>query len=114
MGIFDDYITSLEGQENVDPLAVAQKLSELHNQELSTREAKIAEQATTIAEKDGAYAKLDKDLAYQKARNFDLTLEITGKQANTTQVRDENDKPDGGTVRIADLFTPKVRNRHGI
>lgn len=112
---FDDYINKLEGQTEVDPLTIVRDLRGIHTQELSTREAKIQELNGAIAEKDSAITEGEKELLRQKARNFDLISDIPNpndvKNANKV---DEPGKPDAATIKIADLFKPNVRNRHGL
>lgn len=101
MGAIDDYLNSLEGKENLDPLEVARELHGLHNQEIGTREAKIEELNSTIAERDNAIAESFAELTRQKAKNFDLAMQIPGsKPADSTK-----DEPDSSNVTIDDLFT---------
>ena len=101
MGVFDDYITSLEGRENIDPLEVASKLHELHSQELGTREAKIAEYESTVAEKDTALAEKDQEILTWKARNFDLASQIPG---GNTDPSDNVSDEDPSSITVNDLF----------
>lgn len=115
MSAFDDYIKNLEGQENVDPTIVALNLGELHVQELSTREAKINELNESVAGRDAELGKRDQDIAKWKAMNFDLAMQIPGQGANSNEPNaDSDEKPNGSNITIGDLFTDKVRNRHGL
>ncbi len=100
MGLFDDYINGLEGKENLDPLSVARDLHGLYNQEIGTREAKIEELTGTVAEKDNALTDLDGQLKTQKARNFDLAMQLPGG------VGPQNGpaETDPGSISIDDLF----------
>lgn len=111
---FDEYINSLEGQTEVDPLTIARDLREIHTQELSTREAKITELNGTVAERDGSVSKLSAELTAQKARNFDLVSEIPSRDQVNSQSDSDDEKPDASTIKIADLFNPNVRTRHGL
>lgn len=113
MAEFDDYINSLEGQESIDPLVVASKLHELHTQELGTREAKIAELKDTVAAKDSDISARETALAKQKSMNFDLAMQIPG-MTQQIPAADSDEKPTGANITIGDLFSDKVRKRHGI
>lgn len=111
---FDEYINSLEGQTEVDPLTIARDLRDIHTQELSTREAKITELNGAVAERDGSVTKLSAELTAQKARNFDLVSEIPSRDQVNSQSDSDDEKPDASTIKIADLFNPNVRTRHGL
>lgn len=112
MGIIDDYINSLEGQSSVDPLEVARKMHELHNQEIGTREAKISELTATVEAKDNDIKNAVTELTTQKARNFDLAMQLPGSPNANDNRPQEGEKPDGAQIRISDLFSPSVRARH--
>lgn len=111
MGSVDDYISSLEGKENLDPIEVARKLHELHNEELSTREAAISQISTEKETLASTVAEKESEITKWKAKNFELAMQIPGAP-EPKQTRDENEKPDAGTIKTADLFTPKVRQRN--
>jgi seryl-tRNA synthetase len=111
MGAVDDYISGLEGKESLDPLEVARKLHELHTQEVSTREAKISQLDTEKETLASQIAAKESEIEKWKAKNFDLAMQIPGAPAEP-KPRDENEKPDAGTIKTADLFTPKVRQRN--
>lgn len=104
MGVFDDYVTSLEGQENLSPLEVASKLHELHNEELGVHNAKIEELNGVIAERDSALTEAATALTVQKAKNFDLALQIPGAPAPAEKPETDGEI-DGATITIDDLFT---------
>lgn len=107
----EDYINSLEGKTELDPLAIARDLRELHMQEIGTREAKIETLNTTIADKDSELAAKLAEIQAQKAKNFDLAMQIPG---NTDQQvnRQDDEKPNGSTIQVSDLFNKKTRERH--
>lgn len=93
MGKVEDYINSLDGKENLSVVEVARELLELHNEEVTIREARISslEQekdglASTIAEKDSEITKA-KNLAY------DYMLQIPAESTG-----DEGNQPDGEVV----------------
>jgi hypothetical protein len=102
MGRFDDYINSLEGRDDVDPLTIARDLHELYNEDVTTRDAKIQELSGTIAEKDSAFSVVTDELTRQKARNFDLAMQLPG----TINVAGNSGEPDDEDVvlTIDDLF----------
>lgn len=100
MGVIDDYLNSLEGKESLDPLEVAREMHGLHNQEISTREAKIEELTGTIAERDTAIADSLSELTRQKAKNFDLAMQIPGGNP----VDASRHEPDNSGITIDDLF----------
>lgn len=110
MGAVDDYINGLEGQESLDPLKIASELHALHNQEIGTREAKINELSGVITDKDTVISKGVTELERQKAKNFDLSMQIPGATASDAGAN--TDSPTGGSIKIADLFSDDVRNRH--
>lgn len=105
MSAVEDYLNSLEGQDNLDPLEVASKMHELHNQEIGTREAKIEELNGVVTEKDTAIIDVSNQLTQQKARNFDLAMQIPGTPVE--RPAQEENGVDGGTITIDDLFAKK-------
>jgi hypothetical protein len=100
MGVFEDYISGLDGQENLDPVEVARNLHELHNSEIGTREAKIEELNGSIAERDGALSARDSEIQKWKAHNFDLAMQIPSA-VEKPPVEPTNDN---GDITIDDLF----------
>lgn len=111
MGAFDDYITGLEGKDNVDPLEIAKELNSIHMQELGIREAKIETLNNSIAEKDTKIGTLTSEVTRQKAINFDLVgqVPVEDESKNTTN---SDSKPDGGSIQISDLFNENIRAKH--
>lgn len=114
MPTFDEYINSLEGKGDIDPLAVARDLHELHTHEVTTREAKIEQLNGSIAEKDAAISARDQEVTKYKAMNLDLVMQIPGNQTHDDPAPVEGEKPSGASIKISDLFTPEVRKRHGL
>lgn len=111
MGIIEDYLNSLEGKSDLNPLEVAREMHELHNQEIGTRDAKITELTEANTEAQNKIIKRDEEITRQKARNYDLAMQIPAD--NRPEPTPENDgKPDGGSIKIADLFSDGVRARH--
>jgi hypothetical protein len=111
---FDEYINKLEGKSDIDPLAVVRDLRELHTQELGTREAKITELTGSVAEKDTIIIELGQEITVQKAKNYDLVNEIPNPADQNVNHDNDDSKPDPSSIKIADLFKPNVRNRHGL
>ena len=110
MGAIDDYINGLEGQENIDPQKIVSDLLGLHNSEIETREAKIAELNDSVAQRESAIAAKDADIQKWKAQNFDLAMQASGE--NRQKPRVEGEPIAGDSIRISDLFTPEIRKRH--
>ena len=100
MGVIDDYINSLEGQENIDPIEVASTLLGLHNEEIGKREAKIEELTNGIAEKDTLISERESEITKWKAKNFDLAMQIPGAPDPAHDEREQ----DNGAITIDDLF----------
>jgi hypothetical protein len=107
---FEDYINSLEGKEDINPIEVAKDLFGLHAQEIGTRDAKIEQLNSGIADKDAEIANRDIQIRDWKAMNLDLSLQLPGSNDNANNERVEGEKPDGSTIRISDLLNPNVRN----
>lgn len=106
---FEEYINGLEGKEDINPIEVAKDLFGLHAQEIGTREAKIEQLNSGLAEKDALIVQRDNEIRNQKAMNFDLSLQMPGNTSNASDEREEGEKPDGSTIRINDLLNPNVR-----
>lgn len=100
---FDEYINSLEGKSDLDPLQIARDLYKIYVDDISTRDAKIDELNGTITERDGAITVAADEIKSWKARNFDLALQIPGHPA-TGKVEDADDDIDPSLVTIDDLF----------
>jgi hypothetical protein len=108
MGVLDDYLNSLEGKSELDPLAIAREMLELHNTELGTvneqlssATAKINSQASELAAKDTAIAEVQAEVTRVKTANYDLLM--------STGVNSDNANPDervvdGSTITPDDLF----------
>lgn len=107
----EDYINGLDGKSDLDPLAIARDMRELHLREVSTREAKIEIQTGIIAEKDDAITKLSEDNTKWKAMNLDLAMQLPGSDAPKT-TRQDDEKPNGANIQVSDLFNKEARNRH--
>jgi hypothetical protein len=106
---FDNYISSLEGKENLDPVKIAQELQAIHNHEVETRDASLSERDSAIAERDSTLAEREAEVTRYKAMNFDLTQRIpANNQGRGEQFRDNLDPntPDGraSTIGPDDLF----------
>lgn len=104
MGVFDDYINGLEGKTEIDPLTLAADLTRLHNEEISTREAKIESQTGAIAEKDNSIKAKDLEIDRWKAQNYDLTMQVPGAAQPTGNEPHNENRIDGSTITPEDLF----------
>ena len=103
MPTFDEYINSLEGKAELNPLDIARDLRNIYAEEIGIRDAKIDELTGTIAEKDGAITVAATELQAQKAKNFDLAMQIPGT-SNSADNDNSDEEIDGGTLTIDDLF----------
>lgn len=83
MGKVSDYVSSLEGKDNIDPLVIASTMLELHNEEMGIATSKIASLETSISEKDTVIAEKDLSIRDAKAANWDLV--------NRVGISNEND-----------------------
>lgn len=92
MGRLDDYISSLEGKENIDPVVIASTMLELHNEEIATANAQIAELTEQNSAKDSVIAEKDTEITKQMAANWRLANNIPA--APGTQ-QGNNDEPEG-------------------
>ena len=104
MGVFDEYINGLEGKTELDPLTIAADLTRLHNEEISTREAKIESQTGAIAERDSSIKAKDLEIDRWKAENYDLTMQIPGRAQPTGNDSNNDNRIDGSTITPEDLF----------
>jgi hypothetical protein len=105
MSKFSEYIDSLEGQDELDPLKIAHDLHDLYTQDVTTRDAKITELTSIVADRDNAIQAAADEVTNWKARNFDLALQIPSNPVNNGSVLDETDSEiDPATLSIDDLF----------
>lgn len=102
MSKVSDYIASLEGKENIDPLVVASTLLELHNEEMGIASNKIASLEETITENTNLIAERDKELQTQKAKNWDLVNRIPAD--TNDQVNNSENDPDVRDATFDDFF----------
>lgn len=77
---FDEYINSLEGQENLDLTEVVANLVKLHTEEVghvtTTSSAMIDELNTKLGEKDALVAEKEQELTRAQADNWKLANQI--------------------------------------
>ena len=108
MGVFDDYIAGLDGQENPDLTEVVSNLLKLHEQELventTISSAKIAKMQEDISSRDKSIAEKNAELVKQQAKNWELVNQIPGNQETPEPQARENGLPDGSVITIDDLF----------
>lgn len=105
MGKVDDYINSLDGQENLDVAEVASKLLELHNEEIGTATAKISTLSDALSAKDATIAEKVGELSVVKAQNWDLVNQLpVSNKANAAGENQGNEKPDPGTINFDDVL----------
>lgn len=96
MGKLDEYLNSLEGKENIDPLVIASTMLQLHKEEIGTANAQIAELTGNIESQNATIAEKDRALTEQMAANWRLANQIpadTGvSQGNQEVPETPNDK----------------------
>lgn len=85
MSKITDYIDSLEGKENIDPRVIASTMLELHNEEMSTADSKIASLSEIISGHETTIAERDSALTAQKAKNWDLINRVPVANQNDVQ-----------------------------
>ena len=109
MSKVNDYINSLEGQTDLDPIKIAKDLSELHKSEYEPVVAKVEQLTSTITAKDQQIADAQREISEQKALNFDLTMQLPGQDQGDNKPENASSK-ESGDPRItgADLFNENV------
>lgn len=113
MGKVNDYINSLEGQVDLDPIKIAKDLSELHKSEYEPVVAKVEQLTSTIATKDQQIADAQREISEQKALNFDLTMQLPGQDQGDNKPDTVSGKESGDPrITVADLFSPDVRKHN--
>lgn len=105
MGAYDDYINSLDGQENLDVTEVVANLSRLHTEELEPLSSKIATQNQAIQSAQNDIAARDAEITRWKAKNWDLANSAPADESTTEIKRDaETGLPDGSRITLDDMF----------
>ena len=104
MPTFEEYVNALDGQTEIDPLRIARDLHAIYNEEIGIRDAKITELNGTITERDGAITSVSDELQKQKAKNFDLAMQIPTGVTPPTESSTDSDELDPSSVTIDDLF----------
>ena len=104
MGKVSDYISSLDGKENIDPLVIASTLLELHNEEMGFAESKIASLETNNQSVTSEIAERDRKITELKAKNWDLVNRIpTNDGDKKSEDKDLADK-DASEVTFDDFY----------
>lgn len=88
MGKVSDYISSLDGKENIDPIVIASTLLELHNEEMGIAEGKIAALETEKNEIVSKVAEKDQAITQLKAKNWDLVNRIPATDGKESEAKD--------------------------
>jgi hypothetical protein len=105
MGIVEDYINGLEGQENLELPEVVAEIARLHNEEISTSTAKIGQLQTQLSDKDAAIAERDKSISEVKAANWDLVNRLPGtNEKPEPQIDEVTGLPDSSSITLDDMF----------
>lgn len=97
---FSEYISSLEGQEDINPVEVARRLSELHDDEVSTRDAKISQLNNEIVARDSTISNRESEILRWKAKNLDLVMELPAAGIGEPPATQDDIRPDGASITI--------------
>jgi hypothetical protein len=93
MGKLEDYVSSLEGKDNLDPVVIASTLLELHKTEMGIATSKIASLDSVISEREATIIAKNSELTATKAENWDLVNRVPVQNDNNTP----NPANDNGT-----------------
>lgn len=111
MGAFNDYINSLEGNNNITIEAVVADLARLHDEEvhgvtelLNSANAKIETQSNELAESAVTLAEVQAETSRIKAANYDLIMS-QGISENNNATPEER-IVDDSNITPEDLFAP--------
>lgn len=102
MGAFDDYITSLDGKNDLDVVDVVKNLAELHKAEIDPVVSKVTSLEETLTAKDQEIVDAQKEITKQKAHNFDLDVQLNATKIDKTP--DNESEITGATITPDDLF----------
>lgn len=111
MGIFDDYISGLEGKTELNIVEVVADLARIHNEELSTvnnelssANAKIATQSDELAVKNTELTEAQAEIKSVKTANYDLIMSTgIGREDDANPPSDDR-VIDASNITIDDLF----------
>jgi len=104
MGKVSDYISSLDGKENIDPLVIASTLLELHNEEMGVAEGKIAKLETDLQDGTVAIAEKDNNIRDLKAKNWDLANRVPAESASDQKPKDLSEDKDASEITFNDFL----------
>lgn len=107
MGVFDEYINSLEGQSELDIVEVTSKLHELHKQETEPLTAKISDLNANVESLNGTITDKDREIDGWKLKNYDLVMQLPAKPDEPKLGENPDGKHDPATITIDDLFESK-------
>lgn len=104
MGKVSDYISSLDGKENIDPLVIASTLLELHNEEMGIAESKIAKLETDYQSTTSEIAERDQKITELKAKNWDLVNRVPAENASDPKPKDSSEDKDASEITFNDFL----------
>lgn len=104
MGKVSDYISSLDGKENIDPLVIASTLLELHNEEMGIAEGKIAKLETDYQSTTSEIAERDRKITELKAKNWDLANRVPTESASDQNPKDPSEDKDASEITFNDFL----------
>jgi hypothetical protein len=110
MGVFSDYLNSLDGKADLNIDDVVKDLTRLHeteiggvNELLSSANAKIETQSTELAESITKLSEAQAETSRVKTANYDLIMSQGINNGNEPNP-DEDRVIDGSTITPDDLF----------
>ena len=104
MGKVSDYISSLDGKENIDPVVIASTLLELHNEEMGLAESKIAKLTTDFDSTTPEIAVRDQKITELKAKNWDLANRVPSESTSDPKPKNDSDDKDASEITFDDFF----------
>jgi hypothetical protein len=104
MGKLEEYINSLEGQDDLSIESVVSEMLNIHNGELGTANAKIETLNSQITDKDNVIRERDAEITEVKSKNWDLVNQLPAEDPTPKPVNNGDGKPDAAQITIDDLF----------
>lgn len=103
MGKFEDYITTLEGRDDISVEVVAE-LAKFHSEDLSVATSKIEQLNSHLSDKDAAIAEKDSEISKVKAANWDLVNQIPVENPDDTNNAPVDGEIDQKRITLDDAF----------
>lgn len=104
MGKVSDYISSLEGKKDIDPIVIASTMLELHNEEMGIAEGKIAKMETDIQGLTSTDAEKDQKITELKAKNWDLVNRVPADNTSDRAKESNDSDKDASEITFDDFY----------